>query len=440
MAHLLPSLSAVVPPNVLCFSRCLNSPARSKLSWASVHGLTSLLTSMSNRACVDGITLDAAASAAAAAATAAAAAAAPATTTGVPTGTTPGGAAAGVIDPPNNAGSSVDEEEATPSEAARLATADAAVAAAAAAATRRAAAGTATPSSAEVIAALSRDLAAANARLGGLPRPAANDGDLDDEGYASVYPSAGPLPRPTRSALQVEPAGGRRARRSDNDERNARDRFDDGFDNASLPDGADDVLAAFSIPICVERRDGLPVPFSPEDTRHAATFTAGSRDEYEARAWYQSLAWTERLSNTLQAYLYGDDAVDDAELATLLLSARRIYALGAARYDFLALRQTEPGLADAFAHATAVPRNTLRGSSARDFLARVARAEVYASAKIGAAARGFRAPTRDRGGALQRQDGSVGGSGPPRGGSPLGARHATAPAETDDARGDESRQ
>ena len=55
---------------------------------------------------------------------------------------------------------------------------------------------------------------------------------------------------------------------------------------------------------------------------------------------------TERLSNSLQAYLFSDDEVDDAELFALLLSVRRIYALGAARYDFLALRQTEPALAD----------------------------------------------------------------------------------------------
>jgi len=74
---------------------------------------------------------------------------------------------------------------------------------------------------------------------------------------------------------------------------------------------------------------------------------------------------TERLANSLQAYLFSDDEVDDAELVALLLSARRIYTLGAARYDFLALSQTEPALVDAFAHATDVPRNNLRGSSAR---------------------------------------------------------------------------
>ena len=349
---------------------------------------------MSNRALVDGITADAAATAFAATAAAAAAAAAPANETGAPTGTTPAGVAAGAMDPLDNDGSYVEEEDATPSEAARLAVTDAAVASAAAAAARREATETATRSDAEIMAALSRDLAAVNARLDGLSGPVENHGNFDDEGSDPVDPRAGQLPRPTRSTPPVGQTFGRPTRRANKDEHDAHDGFDDGFDKAVLPDSAEDILVAFSIPSCVERRDGLPVPFSPEDTRHDATFTAGSRDEHEARTWYQSLALTERLSNSLQAYLYSDDTVDDAELASLLLSTRRIYALGAARYDFLALRQSEPDLADAFAHATAVPRNTLRGSNARDFLARVSRAEVRASAKIGAAARGFRAPAR----------------------------------------------
>jgi len=391
---------------------------------------------MSNGALDDAIAVNMDATAAAAATSAAAAAAAaPATTTGASTGATPPGGAAAAIELPPRGTSELDEEEATPSEAARLAVADAAVAAAA----RRTAAETAARPNAEVIAALSRDLDSANARLASLAGTAVANGNLGDEGYDPVSPDTGGLPLPTRSTLPVGPTGGRRNRRANSNERTARDCFDDGFDVAALPDGAHDTLDAFLIPACVERRDGLPVPFTPEDTRHAATFTAGSRDEHEARAWYQSLAWTERLSNSVQAYLYSDDTVDDEELVSLLLAARRIYALGAARYDFLALRQSEPRLADAYAHATAVPRNTLRGSSARDFLARVARAEVHASAKMGAAARGFRAPTRDCGGAPQRQNGSGGGNRPPREAITPDALDEPSSAEPDGGRQGEAR-
>jgi len=67
-------------------------------------------------------------------------------------------------------------------------------------------------------------------------------------------------------------------------DRDGGDQFDDGFDRVALPDGAEDTLGAIYIPSCVERRDGLPVPFSPEDTRHDATFVTGTRDEHEVLA------------------------------------------------------------------------------------------------------------------------------------------------------------
>jgi len=391
---------------------------------------------MSDHAPFDAIAVNGAVTdAAAAAAAGAVAAAAPAIPTGASTGTTPTGAAAGADDPPPRDGSEFDEEE-TKSEAARRAVADAAVAAAA----RRTAAGMAARSSTAVIAELSRDLAAANARLAISARAASTDGNLIDEGYDSVYPDAGAPPRPTRPTPLVGPTSGRLSRRADNRERNTRDDFDDGFDAVVLPDGADDTLGAFSIPACVERRDGLPVPFDPEDTRHTATFTAGSRDAHEARAWYQSLAWTERLSNSIQAHLHDDNMVDDEELVYLLLCARRIYALGAARYDFLALRQSEPNLADAYAHSTAVPRNTLRGSSAREFLTRVVRAEVRASAKIGAAARGFRAPRLGGTGALRVYDKIGGGQRTPRDCSPPEAPQDSSLEEPDGSRRGEGDQ
>jgi len=213
------------------------------------------------------------------------------------------------------------------------------------------------------------------------------------------------------AAAGPEPAG----RRNYKDDRVGGDQLDDRFDRVSLPDGAEEKFGISSIPSCVERRDGLLFPFSPDDTRQAANFAAGSREENEAQAWYQSLAWTERLSNSLHAYLFSDDEVKDAELFSLCLTARRIYTLRSARYDFFAHRQTEPALADAFAHATAVPRHNLRGSNARELRARVARAEVHASAKIGAAARGFHAPARDAtgygGGGVARRGGDGGTNG-----------------------------
>jgi len=347
----------------------------------------------------DGITVDAAANAAAAASAAAAAtlasteaaASAPALT-----------AAAG-RDPPHRAGS--DEEEPTAIEAARLsAAADAAAAEVVQA--RRDLGNFGGQTDAQVNGALARDLAAANARLEALGDKNVDDRFGADEETINGRPPAGA--RPT-----VGPPGGRPARTEDAGDRDARDRYDDGSDRVELPDGPEDVLNRFSIPFRVQRRDGLPVSFAPEDTRHASTFPGGSRDEHEARARYQALAWLEQHANVLQTLLYSDKEVDDAQIAALLPSARRIYSLGAARYDFLVLRQAEPGLADAFAHATAVPRSTLHGSSALSFLARVARAEVHSSAKIGAAARGFRAPLRDAiaGGGGARRGGSRGGGG-----------------------------
>jgi len=387
---------------------------------------------MSTGSNANGITVDHAATAAAATAAAAATDGPPAR--GGAPAPTDEALATTAPDPPSRGGSEIDDEEGTPSELERIRLADAAVAAVAAATANQGtgAATAAGRNDAEGIHSLARDLAAANARLAAYAPGAAAATDAPADATPRYAAAQARLPAAFHASGPAVSRGAaegpeRVGRRSDADDRDGGDRFDDGFDRVSLPDGAEDTLGAFSIPSCVERRDGRPVPFSPEDTRHAATFAAGTRDEHEARAWYQSLAWTERLANSLQAYLFSDDEVDDAELVALLLSARRIYALGAARYDFLALRQTEPALADAFAHATAVPRNNLRGSSAREFLSRVARAEVHASAKIGAAARGFRAPTRDAagssGGGARR--GGAGGSTGGRGGGTAAANTAS---------------
>ena len=53
------------------------------------------------------------------------------------------------------------------------------------------------------------------------------------------------------------------------------------------------------------------------------------------------------------------------------------------------MRQTEPSLSEAYAHADAIQRNGRRGEGARRFLAGVVRQEAYASAKLGALERGF---------------------------------------------------
>jgi len=199
--------------------------------------------------------------------------------------------------------------------------------------------------------------------------------------------------------------------------------YNDGFDfRARL--GPDDWLQAFDIPRAVLRDDGMPVPFTPADPVHTTTFTAGSRDENEARRWYCALAWTEQTFNELLAAHTRDGNTLEGlqELVAYLVSAtRRIYALGVSRYDFLALRQSEPHLADAFAHADAVPRNSLRGDGARRFISRVVRAETAASAKIGAAERGFGyrqpgvrghgAPNYGRGGPDAPRRGGRGGGG-----------------------------
>ncbi|OSX73937.1 hypothetical protein BU14_0319s0025 [Porphyra umbilicalis] len=342
--------------------------------WTGVAARTAGDGGMSSGSNGDGITVDHAATAAAATAAAAAATGPPAR--GGAPAPTDEALATTVPDPPSRGRSELDDEEGTPSELERIRLADAAVAAVAAAtAIQGTGAAAATGrNDAEVIHSLARDLATANARLAAYaPGAAATDAPAEDtHRYAAAHARAPPAIRAPGPAVSRGAAEGpeRVGRRSDADDRDGGDRFDDGFDRVSLPDGAEDTLGAFSIP--------------------------------------------------------SENEVDDAELVALLLSARRIYALGAARYDFLALRQTEPALADAFAHATAVPRNNLRGSSAREFLARVARAEVLASAKIGAAARGFRAPTRDAagsGGGGARHGGAGGRSGG-RGGSAAAANSA----------------
>lgn len=179
--------------------------------------------------------------------------------------------------------------------------------------------------------------------------------------------------------------------------------FNDGFDEVKVP-AADDWLMAFDVPRSILRPDGMPVPFTPDDNVHSSTFNAGSRDELEARHWYCALAWTQTIHNELLDGKHAADrsAADTEQLLTYALCGiNRLYAISVSRYDYLALKQSEPALAEAFAHSDAVPRNTLRGDGARRYLSRVVRQETHASAKIGAAERSFSynpRPTRSAGG------------------------------------------
>lgn len=150
-----------------------------------------------------------------------------------------------------------------------------------------------------------------------------------------------------------------------------------------------DTRRAITIPECVRRDDGHSDSFNPEDSSQAATFLSSSRDDHEARAWYKTLVWKEEMCKFLLGLFYRNEPVDSDALATALFTGRRIYELGKMCYDFLALRQSEPNLAEAVAHSTAEPRNMLCGAGARGFLVRVNRAGVHAAAKIGAAERGL---------------------------------------------------
>ncbi|KAK1859117.1 hypothetical protein I4F81_001714 [Pyropia yezoensis] len=204
--------------------------------------------------------------------------------------------------------------------------------------------------------------------------------------------------------------------------------YNDGFDSIKVP-AADEWLQAFDVPRSILRTDGMPIPFSPDDNVHATTFPTNSQDEQEARHWYCTVAWLQLAHNeALDGFHATDRSPDDAKqlLEFLLCSINRTYAIAASRYDYLALSESEPALAEAFTHSDAVPRNTLRGDGARRYLSRVIRQETHASAKIGAAERGFsygnRAPSRYAGNEAAIGDGNRrpnrgGGSGHGGGGS-----------------------
>jgi len=151
--------------------------------------------------------------------------------------------------------------------------------------------------------------------------------------------------------------------------------YDDGFDIAARFTPAF-YLQNFDIPRSVLRDDGLPMPFTPSDPVHTATFTIGSRDEIEARHWYCSLALSEQIFETFAARHASNKTVEllAENLDYVIGATRRVKALCVSRYDYLALRQSEPNFAHAFAHADAVPRNSLRGDGARRFISRVLRA------------------------------------------------------------------
>jgi len=265
-------------------------------------------------------------------------------------------------------------------------------------------------------------LCAAGAPLGGDDVGAYGEFDEGDDGEAV----GGWVPAHSGGAVR---AG--LPRRTPAEESGA---YDDGFDIPTRFTSSD-WLQSFDIPRSVLRADGLPMPFTPCDPVHAATFHVGSHDEIEARHWYCSLAWTQQICiDVLDAkFAVGNTKEHLEELVDFLFVAtRRVYALGVSRYDYLALRQSEPNLADAFAHADAIPQNSLRGDGARRFISRIVRAENTASAKFGAAERGFVYPQRagrasaaasarsGRGGGSGGGGGGGGGSGGGGGGGSVG--------------------
>lgn len=243
-------------------------------------------------------------------------------------------------------------------------------------------------------------ITAAGEATGGAPAfvlPALTSGRTAADYEAAADGDGGSDATSDYRGLFSSPRGNRRgAGRADYRDDWAVEGYNDGFDKV-IPPSATDWLSAFDIPRSIIRPDGMPVPFSPDDGVHNTTFAIGSRDEIEARHWYCSLAWTQLIYNEALAARSTTD-VSVARLREVIeyftCSLRRLYALGVSRYDYLSLRQTEPALAEAFSHADAVPRNTLRGDGARRYLARVARQETHVTAKLGAADRGFVYPHR----------------------------------------------
>lgn len=212
------------------------------------------------------------------------------------------------------------------------------------------------------------------------------DKALDDAG-ASTDAGEEKAPHPV-----LRGGAGRSAREQRLD---AIDAYDDGFDFA-VTFAADYYLNSFDIPRFVLRADVMPVPFTQCDPVHASMLAPAKRGDAKARHWYCFLTWAEQLLPVLAARFSDGNTVEllHDHLDYVLVGARCIFALGVRRYDYLALRQSETGLTDAFAHANAFPRNSLRGDGARRFLSRVVRAETSASAKIGAAERGCSYPQR----------------------------------------------
>ncbi|KAK1866227.1 hypothetical protein I4F81_008747 [Pyropia yezoensis] len=111
--------------------------------------------------------------------------------------------------------------------------------------------------------------------------------------------------------------------------------YDDGFDFYKSYTPVD-FLQGFDIPRSVTRTDGMPMPFTPSDPVHTATFSVGSRDELEARHWYCALAWLEQLYNDSLTARHATGSTVDLlveQLEYIVSATRRIYALGVSRYD-----------------------------------------------------------------------------------------------------------
>lgn len=161
----------------------------------------------------------------------------------------------------------------------------------------------------------------------------------------------------------------------------------DGFDDPNLP-AAHDIIHAYDIPAAVRRRDGIPVPFEPADTRFLSRFKDGSAEFHEAAFAYQVAAWTQELSNAALALYYERDSFSAAGLADRLAGAAvaspQLFHLATAQYDYLEYKQRDPVGAALYRATEAVPRNTLRGPKGRRWLATVASDEVKINIKTAA--------------------------------------------------------
>lgn len=138
----------------------------------------------------------------------------------------------------------------------------------------------------------------------------------------------------------------------------------EGFDDPDLPD-VHDIIRAYDIPAAVRRRDGIPMPFEPDDARFHAHIKHGAASYHEASFAYQAAAWAQELSNAAVMLYHERKEFSAAGLADRLagpaMASRQLLHLSTAHYDFLEYRQRDPVGAQLYKSTEVVPRSTFRG-------------------------------------------------------------------------------